>query len=750
MAFSFSIVSNIPQITQSSTDTGLGGIATAITAVPTVARSTAYTTTQMVKPPTGTQFWFRCSTAGTTAVSAPTYTTITASGQTITDGTAVFTSFMAPEQRALGSGTHYYMPEIRMSITGALTNANPMYNYFTVLDLYITGVSAHFISGAWATDGVTPRWDGTHFICARNGSGPGIDYALGLNANSQMTLIGGEVQVSGSITWSDGTTPRSYKTKWRSAKDFGTTSTRIRAYSRTGIFRDIELFDIAYDMFNVPAEFSAVARGSEYILQYVGSPGGGVDVKVVLSNIQNVDGTYDFDNFNSGWVEIYNCPSGAALKVTTQNSTPARLLQYCVPLYQDLAITAKDTSGNVVPNVRFSATEAPTNSPTITITTIGNLKTWDFRNPITYQTTTNSSGIATSSPVLNVWYYESSLKQSLRFPSSTATYQGRAYNYKTMNASAVLGASEAIPVSAGMVGLDTPTTVTEAVASAITGVTLTPSGATGGVINVSSAKTVQEVWNYYRWWISQFANFGSNDTWTYISGNLNIGAWTITGIENLTGGTITTSSATANGAFSNLSIVGDVTQNTPTNLTGVNTTGTLTYNTNTNIAVTFTNCTIGTVTNLGTGIVTITGTNTTITNYTDAEINYLNSTATILLPTGFDGFGIYASNSDALAEINPIFTGTSPNTTIKYKAEQYGGQTIYIRPTSSTIVGEVVIMPQLVPVGIGNYTFNVVAFSEDYQLSIIINSLNTLNDNLPKVNRNVIKASKLIPAKETF
>jgi hypothetical protein len=51
MAWAFDVTSGIPRITQSGTDSGLGGIATAINAVATVARSTAYTTSAIVKPP---------------------------------------------------------------------------------------------------------------------------------------------------------------------------------------------------------------------------------------------------------------------------------------------------------------------------------------------------------------------------------------------------------------------------------------------------------------------------------------------------------------------------------------------------------------------------------------------------------------------------------------------------------------------------------------------------------------------------
>lgn len=68
-----------------------------------------------------------------------------------------------------------------------------------------------------------------------------------------------------------------------------------------------------------------------------------------------------------------------------------------------------------------------------------------------------------------------------------------------------------------------------------------------------------------------------------------------------------TASVTNNGTLSSgLTITGNVTQATPTNLTGVNITGNLTFNTNTGVTVTFTDCEVsGTSSNSGTGIVKV-------------------------------------------------------------------------------------------------------------------------------------------------
>jgi hypothetical protein len=524
MAWAFDVVSNIPRITQTGTDANLGGMATAINAVATVARSTAVAAGAILRPPTPTGLWYRCTTAGTTAATAPAYGTT--EGGSTTDGTAVFNAFLAPIIRTIAGGNHYYMPSVRVQINGTLTNASPQQNTFTCFDVEMSG--GNWTSGAYASDGVTPLWSGLHFAAMRQGSAGAeeSDGGLRLLSGAQFTFIGGEVQVAGSIVFNSGTTPRTYGTRWRNSREFGASSARIRNKTANSIFSQIELFDIAFDLFVMPTTAPSIkARGSEYVYQYVGAPFGGIDARFVAFDLENPSGTYDFDNFGSGWVELYNCKAGAALRVVTQHPSSTFWVRYCVPLYQDLVITAKDTAGVVVQDVRFTATESPTNSPTVTFVTQGNLKTWDFRNAATYQTTTNASGVALSSPVLNVWYWQTTFKQSLRFPSSTATYQGRAYNYKTVNVSAVLGASAAIPVSAGMISLDTATTVSEATALADTGITFAPSGATGGTVTISASRTLQDVWNSYRAWISQFANRASNDTWTCVAGAMTMGAW---------------------------------------------------------------------------------------------------------------------------------------------------------------------------------------------------------------------------------
>jgi len=97
------------------------------------------------------------------------------------------------------------------------------------------------------------------------------------------------------------------------------------------------------------------------------------------------------------------------------------------------------------------------------------------------------------------------------------------------------------------------------------------------------------------------------------------GSVNIAGIEYFTAGSKftavkSTGTLTANGALKNgVSVIGNVTQATPTSLSGVTVTGNLAYNTNMPITVTFTNTTVtGTVSNSGTGAITINRINSTI------------------------------------------------------------------------------------------------------------------------------------------
>jgi hypothetical protein len=68
-------------------------------------------------------------------------------------------------------------------------------------------------------------------------------------------------------------------------------------------------------------------------------------------------------------------------------------------------------------------------------------------------------------------------------------------------------------------------TLTQVEAAALTNIAFSPSGATGGTVTASASRTLDEVWAAYRNWISQTANFDSEDTWTVEGDALNPAAW---------------------------------------------------------------------------------------------------------------------------------------------------------------------------------------------------------------------------------
>jgi len=114
-----------------------------------------------------------------------------------------------------------------------------------------------------------------------------------------------------------------------------------------------------------------------------------------------------------------------------------------------------------------------------------------------------------------------------------ATYtwdcKARSYGYKVAGSESLYTAKAFSSVRVGT-NQTTPVpflSINEASASALTGISMSPSGATSGTITVSEAHTLAEVWCYYRQFISQFANFSSDDTWSFDGTTLNAGAWDV-------------------------------------------------------------------------------------------------------------------------------------------------------------------------------------------------------------------------------
>ena len=249
----------------------------------------------------------------------------------------------------------------------------------------------------------------------------------------------------------------------------------------------------------------------------------------------------------------------------------------------------------------------------------------------------------------------------------------------------------------GQMITDSNFTGTVVEASNITGIAFAYNIATNTVsVTATEPKTLQDVYNYWKYWSSLTDQMGLVlvpqylikvvGTTLKITGSL----LTTANVSNTTkiANIECTNDVVANGAISNLSIIGNVLQAAPTNLSNVTISGTLTYNTNTATSITISNNTaIGTVANSGTGIVTISRDNTSsITTYTDAQINFLDSN---LSAVGITSATIYGSQSDRDTGAN---AGATFTTSLDFK---YGSvvsgvtmqNTVYLR----VVVGSVTL-----------------------------------------------------------
>lgn len=317
-------------------------------------------------------------------------------------------------------------------------------------------------------------------------------------------------------------------------------------------------------------------------------------------------------------------------------------------------------------------------------------------------------------------------------------------------------------------------------------ITFTTSGANITAMTINANMTLDRLHDITKAYLE--ANLQITNPFSESGTIKNCGAINITGVERITAGTKLTSlqssgTLTANGAFS-IEVIGTVNQDTPTNLPATAKATTLVYNTNTPISVSFSSgTTIGTVRNDGTATVTASGGS--VTTYTDAEINYTDSKLSVADITSAT---IYGSQSDRDTGANPGATFTT-SLDFKYGSVVSGvtmQNTIYLR----VVVGSITLFSQITLVTGSNILdlgvqgqlsainakvdltakettllqtkADIITEVNDNETKIaaikaktdiLVNTdISTLSktDDLQKVNRNVIKASKSIPAGETF
>ena len=101
------------------------------------------------------------------------------------------------------------------------------------------------------------------------------------------------------------------------------------------------------------------------------------------------------------------------------------------------------------------------------------------------------------------------------------------------------------------------------------------------------------------------------------------------------------------------------------------------------------------------------------------------SKASITLPTGFDTVTLHTTQENADSGVSAVFTGTQ----VRYQSSTCGGQTLWLRLTSSTIGdGNELILKQQVPTEPGSYNFSAAAFSENQQIQAMIVQLDHLKN----------------------
>jgi len=439
-----------------------------------------------------------------------------------------------------GDSSAAELPRVILQVDGSVTNANPAKLYPRCYNLIITATGS-YDSGTFAADGVTALTGGCHFECV---NGPTLNYdatnskgSYQVRDGGTLTCRGGFIKVAGAIYHGVGSHVKMYdNVDVISSRAFTTQSTRIRHYTTDSIL-SLKTHDVALDLFRMPSSFSIKAYGSEYLAQYVGGAfAGGADAYLEVPNPQNFDGTYDFDNYSCGYVVIQNSEK-ATLNVTSLGSAPTL---HCTPQYQRINFTVTDLAGVLQAGVSYYTQESPVNSPTSTITTIGGLKTWDFRFPLSYSGQTNVSGFTLANLAHRVFYSSSPTLMSLRFPLSSASFRFYGYNVRKKDVSVGLLSAGDINVQVGMAA-SMYKTLSEAQAAALTNLTYTPFGLNEGTVISTGPRTLDELWCGNRYFHSQGSFVFANDAWEYDGNNLSLGAWTANIAELSGNGSLTVS-----------------------------------------------------------------------------------------------------------------------------------------------------------------------------------------------------------------
>lgn len=151
---------------------------------------------------------------------------------------------------------------------------------------------------------------------------------------------------------------------------------------------------------------------------------------------------------------------------------------------------------------------------------------------VTIDNTASGGGLVSGVQMLSSYRNGSGFGSGNASPSGTYTWSAKArkYDYAVAGGSDLIFSATAFgaPRSATtQLSSVAHLTITESAAAALTGIALTAAGSTGGTLTVSASHSLQDIWHFYRQFIAAFANFGSDDTWSFDGSTLYVGAWDV-------------------------------------------------------------------------------------------------------------------------------------------------------------------------------------------------------------------------------
>ena len=407
-----------------------------------------------------------------------------------------------------------------------------------------------------------------------------------------------------------------------------------------------------------------------------------------------------------------NCAAGSAVTLVEHN-VDANHTQGYAEIRNEVDITCKDPAGTLLPNVRVYVKD----------TNNGDRKNYnifsqsiDNTADMVYFGSTNGSGnltwLGNSASILLcavvrltigtvVGVDDSGLNKkdirSLTNVKGTDDFRFHYWGYGTQYFSAIeiVQSNKVAYKIVQALLLDTNTSLSEAAAVTKLGSSFSVSGNTLTVTANSTLDDLYDAMKAYKTRAVQAQVEYPTITTQPVTANGLVLTTAMTIVVNtgitLSGGTkftsIVAAAVTLTGNLSGLTVTAPVSQATPLSLTNVTIIGTLSYNTGSATSITYTNANVSTVLNLGVGIVTIARSGTVVIgNYADAEINFLDSSLTLL---NASSAVIYSSAINRDGNISPGAT-ISPSLAYKHGSTVSGVPmtgTVYFRVTSgSTII----------------------------------------------------------------